>query len=57
MTINGKPLRSREDAEHFIAWIGKLEAVAAEGEYNTRAERDAVLAHLKAARREFEKRR
>ena len=57
VTINGKPLRSREDAEHFIAWIGKLEAVAAEGEYNTRAERDAVLAHLKAARREFEKRR
>jgi hypothetical protein len=57
VTVAGKPVRSRTDAEHFIAWIAKLEAIAKEGDYNTAAERDAVLANLKAARREFEKRR
>ncbi len=57
VTIGGKPVRSRADAEHFIAWIGKLEAAARDGDYNTDAEREAVLANLRAARRAFEKRR
>jgi hypothetical protein len=57
VTLGGKSVRSREDAEHFIAWIGKLEKVAAEGDYNTDEEREAVLKNLRAARRAFEKRR
>ncbi|PQA89339.1 CehA/McbA family metallohydrolase [Hyphococcus luteus] len=57
VAIGGKPVRSREAAEYFIAWIEKLEAVAEDGSYNTEEERDAVLANLKKARRAFERRR
>ena len=57
VTVGGKPVRSREDADHFIAWIDKLIGVAEAGSYNTDEEKKAVLAHLKKARREFEKRR
>ncbi len=57
VTIGGKPVRSRDDADHFIAWIAKLEVIAQDGAYNSDEERDAVMAHLKSARRAFEKRR
>lgn len=57
VSVGGKPVRSRADADHFIAWIDKLIHVAEEGSYNTDDERAAVLANLKKARREFEKRR
>ncbi len=57
VTIGGKPVRSREDAEQFIAWIEKLQATAESGDYNTDEERDVVLKNLAAARRAFEKRR
>ncbi|WP_428408743.1 CehA/McbA family metallohydrolase [Hyphococcus sp.] len=57
VTVGGKPVRSRDAADHFIAWIDKLIGVAEEGSYNTDEERAAVLANLKKARREFEKRR
>jgi len=57
VTLGGKPVRSRDDADHFIAWIDKLEAIAKDGEYNTDDERKAVLQNLAAARRAFEKRR
>ena len=57
VTVAGKPVRSREAADHFIAWIEKLEAAAQAGSYNTDEERKAVLGNLKRARQEFEKRR
>ncbi len=57
VTVAGQPVRSREAADHFIAWIDKLIDVAEEGSYNTDEERAVVLANLKKARREFEKRR
>ncbi|WP_375202522.1 CehA/McbA family metallohydrolase [Hyphococcus sp.] len=57
VTVGGKPVRSRAAADHFIAWIDKLTCVAEEGSYNTDEERAAVLANLRKARREFEKRR
>ncbi|MFC2953705.1 CehA/McbA family metallohydrolase [Marinicaulis aureus] len=57
VTLGGKPVRSRDDAEHFIAWIDKLIHVAEDGSYNTDEERAAVIANLKKARLEFEKRR
>lgn len=56
--VDGKPLRSREDAEFFIAWIEKLEAFARASEaYNSENERKAVLAHLRKAKVEFARRR
>ncbi len=55
--IGGESVRSREDADHFIAWIDKLILVAEDGSYNTDEERAAVIANLKKARLEFEKRR
>lgn len=57
VTLGGVPVRSRDDADHFIAWIKKLEAAAATGSYNSEEERKAVLGNLAKARREFEKRR
>lgn len=57
VTIGGKPISSREDADYFISWIGKLEEVAHDGNYNTDEERDVVLKNLAAAKRAFEKRR
>lgn len=56
--VDGKPARSRPDANFFIAWIEKLEGFAqASDAYNSDDERKAVLAHLKKARTEFERRR
>ncbi|MEZ5891895.1 MAG: LpqB family beta-propeller domain-containing protein [Parvularculaceae bacterium] len=57
VTIGGGNVRSREAADYFIAWMDKMKAAAENGSYNTKAERDAVLAHIAKARREFEKRR
>jgi dipeptidyl aminopeptidase/acylaminoacyl peptidase len=58
VTIDGKGPESREDADYFIAWIERIRESAAEHpDYNTEAERDAVLANLDRARRVFEARR
>jgi hypothetical protein len=58
VVVDGKPARSREDADFFIAWIEKLEGFARASEaYNTEDERKAVLAHLKKAKAAFERRR
>lgn len=58
VTVGGKPPRSAEDAAFFLAWIAKVRAFAsASRDYNTKAERDAVLGHIDAARRIFEQRR
>ncbi len=58
VTVGGAPARSKEDAGFFLAWIAKLRSAAgASRDYNTKAERDAVLAHIDEARRVFEARR
>ncbi|MEX0645112.1 MAG: CehA/McbA family metallohydrolase [Parvularculaceae bacterium] len=58
VTVGGKPARSREDADYFIAWIDRIaEFAKASEDYNTPAEKNAVLDHIARARREFERRR
>jgi hypothetical protein len=58
VNIDGKSPRSRDDAEYFIAWIQRIRESAAEHpDYNSSAERDAVLANLDRAERVFEERR
>lgn len=58
VVVDGKPARSREDADFFIAWIDKLDAFARTSDaYNTEDERKEVLAHLKKAKEEFRRRR
>ncbi|MCB2099003.1 MAG: CehA/McbA family metallohydrolase [Parvularculaceae bacterium] len=57
VTVDGKPARSREDADYFIAWIDRLIDHAAKGEFNTDDEREIVIANFRKARKEFEKRR
>jgi len=57
VSVDGKPVRSREDADYFIAWIDRLIDHAAKGAFNTEEERAAVIANFRKARKEFEKRR
>lgn len=58
VTIGGKPVRSQPDGDFFLKWIAKTRAAAAAStDYNTAAERDAVLRHIDDARRVFEQRR
>ena len=57
VSVDGKPVRSREDADYFIAWIDRLIDHAAKGEFNTEKEREIVLANFRKARKEFENRR
>ena len=57
VSVGGEPVRSREDATFFLKWIDKIRNTAsASRDYNTPAERDAVLKHIDDARREFQKR-
>jgi hypothetical protein len=58
VNLGGQGPRSTEDAEYFIAWIARIhESAAPHPDYNTEAEREAVLANLDHARRVFEDRR
>ncbi len=58
VTVGGRPVRSRADAGFFVAWIRRIEEVAAAHPgYNTAAEREAVLATLASGRAVFESRR
>ena len=58
VTVDGKEPVSREDAEYLLAWIERIRESAEEhADYNTEAERDAVLANLDRAERVFEERR
>jgi TolB protein len=55
VTVGAKPPRSKSDAEFFLKWIDKVKASAsANRDYNSAAERDAVLRHIDDARRVFE---
>ena len=57
VTVAGKPLRSRQDAEYFLAWIDRLAAgAAANPDWNTSQERREVLDRIRRARAEFERR-
>ncbi|HET7468227.1 MAG TPA: CehA/McbA family metallohydrolase [Gemmatimonadales bacterium] len=54
----GEPIRSPEDAEYFVRWIDRLEGFAAGSkDWNTDAERSAVLELMRRAKQEFEARR
>jgi Tol biopolymer transport system component len=56
VTIAGQRPRSSEDAKYFIAWIDRVtESTDAYPDWNSAAEKAAVLAELKAGRAEFEK--
>jgi len=56
--LGGQPIRSRESAEYFLAWIGRLEeGVLASSAWNNQAERDSVLSHIREARSVFQGRR
>ena len=58
VTVGGAAPRSTRDADYFVAWIERVrEAAEAHPDYNTAAERAAVLEHLDRARRVFEERR
>jgi hypothetical protein len=54
LTVDGRPARSRTDAEYFMAWIDRMRgAVEAHRDWNTEPERRDVLETLAAARAEF----
>jgi TolB protein len=55
--VGGAPVRSREDASFFLAWIARVEeAVRAHTAWNTPGERDEAMRTIEAARAEFERR-
>lgn len=57
VTVGGAPIRSKADAEWFIAWIDRLDAAArASTDWNDATERDEVLRQIAEARAEFVKR-
>jgi hypothetical protein len=56
--VGGAPVRSREDASYFLAWLGRVdEAVRAHTAWNTTAERDEAVRAVESARAEFQRRR
>jgi hypothetical protein len=57
VTVDGKPVRSAEDARYFEAWIDRVRAAAAaHAGWNDAAEKDGVLGRLDAAKAEFVRR-
>ena len=58
VTVDGKPVRSTEDAEYFIAWIDRVrEDVEQHEGWNTPAERASVLEVIARARAIYQSRR
>ncbi|MBL8229169.1 MAG: CehA/McbA family metallohydrolase [Bryobacterales bacterium] len=56
--VGGQPIRSREDADFWIAWIDKLmERTRQRGRFSTDARREEVLALFQKARTTYERRR
>ncbi len=56
--VGGKAARSAADADYFIAWIDRLIDHARRSDaFNTQEERERVVAHFTAARKEFQRRR
>ncbi len=57
VSVAGAALRSKADADFFLAWIDKMEAASKDHpDYNSPSERDAVLASLDEARNVFQQR-
>jgi WD40 repeat protein len=57
VTVGGAPVRSAEDAEYFLRWIGRVEAAVMESkDWNTDGEREKALELMRRARAEFERR-
>ena len=59
MLVGGKPIRSRADAEHFIAWMDETlaRARAMEDAWNNEEERADIRALYAEARARMEARR
>jgi hypothetical protein len=58
VTVGGRPVRSRPDAEHFLAWMDRsLQRAMAEGAWNNDAEREQTRRLYLEARRRMEQRR
>jgi hypothetical protein len=58
VTVGEQPIRSRTDAEYFIAWLDRLEAGAeASDSWNSEEEKLAALETIRRAREEFVRRR
>jgi hypothetical protein len=57
LSVGGRPVRSREDAEFFMAWIDRTrQSVERHQDWNTETERKDVLEMLTTARAEYERR-
>jgi dipeptidyl aminopeptidase/acylaminoacyl peptidase len=53
----GRPVRSRADAEFFIAWLDRLrDGASAHRDWNSEREREETLQRIAQARQEFERR-
>jgi TolB protein len=58
VTVADRPVRSPQDADFFLTWIGRVrDEVEAHTGWNTLAERGSVLDLIAKARAEFERRR
>jgi hypothetical protein len=58
VTVDGKALRSADDANYFIAWIARIrESAASHPDYNSAEERNIVLSNIDKATKVFESRR
>jgi len=56
ITVAGAPARAADDAAYFVAWIDRLtDAVKANQDWNTEAEKNSVLDQLARARGTYEK--
>ena len=54
ISVNNEPPRSSEDADYFLAWIGRIrESVESHGDFNTANEREEILGHLQLAEQRF----
>jgi TolB protein len=54
--VGDTPIRSREDAEYFLKWLDRLDSAArAHTGWNSDAEREKVIAMLRAAREVYAK--
>jgi hypothetical protein len=57
ITLGNRPVRSREDAAYFVAWIDRLRAAAdSNKDWNSETEKRSVLDILAQARAEYERR-
>jgi hypothetical protein len=57
VVVGGRPIRSRPDAEYFLAWIDRLEeGAAASDSWNSDQEKTSTIATIRQAREEFRRR-